>query len=255
MSDTTDVRLTLSRLVAAEWLKTRTLRSSWVCAVAAVVLPIGGALVQGLAYSNPDFAEGMTARDAMTSVFSSSAALAQIPIMVLAVLVLGSEYTGGAIRVTFVAAPRRLTVMAAKALLVAAVAALLAILSLVLGYATAFPFLHHASLTGVPFGTVLGLIGGEVGYCVLVALFAFAVTLAVRNTAAGIGLTLGAVLLLRVVLAVLDIWVAFDLTSLGFAVAAGRVLHDPLSAALPVVLAWLAVPAVLGSLTLVRRDA
>ncbi|MEU4557511.1 ABC transporter permease [Actinoplanes sp. NPDC023936] len=255
MSSTTTVRLSLSRLFSAEWLKLRTLRSSWVCAVAAVVLPIGGALLLGLAHTDPDFVEGVTARDAVSSVLSSSAALSQISIMALAVLVLGSEYTGGAIRVTFVAAPRRLTVMAAKALLVAAVATVLAALSVGLGYATALPFLTHASLTGVPFGTVLGLIGAEIGYCVLVALFAFAVTLAVRNTAAGIGLALGAVLLLRVVLAVLDIWVGFDLTGLAFSVAATRVLRDPLSVALPVVLAWLAVPAVLGSLTLVRRDA
>jgi ABC-2 type transport system permease protein len=51
----------------------------------------------------------------------------------------------------------------------------------------------------VPFGTVLGLPGGEIGYCVLVRMFA------VRGTAAGVGLTPGVVVLLRMVFAVLDI--------------------------------------------------
>jgi ABC-2 type transport system permease protein len=191
----------------------------------------------------------------VAGVLSSSSTVLQIVIVVLAVLVLGSEYSGGAIRVTFVAAPRRLSVMAAKALVVMVVSALLAALSLGLGYAAAFVFLKHASLAGVPSGTMLGLLSVEIGYCVLVALFAFAVTLAVRRTAAGITVALGVVLLLKVVLVVLDAVVGFRVSGLAFPVAATRVLTDPLSWALPVVVAWLAVPAVLGSRMLVRRDA
>ncbi|GAA2846070.1 hypothetical protein Acy02nite_47850 [Actinoplanes cyaneus] len=35
----------------------------------------------------------------------------------------------------------------------------------------------RAAVAGVPFGTVLSLPGGEIGYCVLVGLFAFTGTL------------------------------------------------------------------------------
>ncbi|GIF11389.1 ABC transporter permease [Actinoplanes teichomyceticus] len=245
----------MSTVLAAEWLKVRTLRSFRACAVAAVILAIGGAALAGAAYTDPAFAEGLTALDAATDVISWSSAVLQFPVLVLAVLVLGSEYSGGAIRVTFVAVPRRLRVMIAKALVVAVVAALLATLSLGLGYAVAVPLLHRAALTDVPFGTVLSLLGGGIGYCVLVGLFAYAVTLLVRNTAAGIAVTLGVLLLVRLVLAVLDIWVRSDLTGLAFSAAASQVMTDPFSRALPVVVVWLAVPAVLGALAVVRRDA
>jgi small basic protein len=93
------------------------------------------------------------------------------------------------------------------------------------GYAAAPAPLSRAGRIDVPFGTVRSRLGGEIGYCVLVGLFAFAVTLAVRGTAAGAGLTLGVVLLLRVVFAVLDL------------------------------VAWPAVPAVPGARALIRRDA
>lgn len=254
MSTGTAVRLSPSHLFAAEWLKVRTLRSFRACAVAAVVLAIGGAALAGSAYTDPAFAEGLTARDAAADVLSWSSAVLQIPVLVLAVLVLGAEYTGGAIRVTFVAVPRRLEVMIAKALVVAVTAALLATLSLSLGYAAAAPILNVAGRADVPFGTVLALLAAEIGYCVLVALFAFAVTLLVRNTAAGVSLTLGALLLVRVVLAVLGIWVQFDLAGLAFSAAASRVMTDPFSRALPVVLAWMAVPAMVGAVTVIRRD-
>ncbi len=255
MNALTAVHPSLSRLFSAEWLKLRTMRSSWICAVAAVVAAIGGAVVQGLGYAGPELAEGLTAREAAADVLSSSSAVLQIAIIALAVLALGSEYTGGAIRVTFVAAPRRLRLMAAKALVVAVVSTILSALTLGLGLAAALPLLSRTSLTGVPFGTMLALLGVEIGYCLLVALLAFAVTLAVRSTAGGISLTLGVVLLLRVVVVVLDVGTKADLTSLTFPVAAMRVMTDPLSPALPVVVAWVAIPAVLGSLTLVRRDA
>ncbi|BBH67934.1 hypothetical protein ACTI_46190 [Actinoplanes sp. OR16] len=244
-----------AHLFAAEWLKVRTLRSFRACAVAAVILAIGGAVLAGSAYTDPAFAEGLTARDAAADVFGWPSAVLRIPLLVLAVLVLGSEYAGGAIRVTFVAAPRRIEVLAAKALVVTVAVALLATLSLSLGYAAALPLLRRAGLTDVPLGTVLSLLGGEVGYCVLVGLFAYAVTLLVRNTAAGVALTLGVLLLLGLVLAVLDIWVRFDLTGLAFSAAASQVTTDPFSRALPVVVGWLAVPAVFGTLAVVRRDA
>lgn len=255
MSTGTAARPNLPHLFAAEWLKMRTLRSFRACAVAAVVLAVAGAALAGAAHTDPVFAEGMTAGDAASDVISWSSAVLQIPVLVLAVLVLSSEYTGGAIRVTFVAVPRRLDVMAAKASVVAVTATLLTTVSLGLGYAAALPLLSRAALGGVPFGTLSVVLAGEIGYCVLVALFAFAVTLVVHNTAAGISFTLGVVLLLRMVLAVLDIWVAFDLTGLAFSAAASRVTTDPVSPALPVVLAWMAVPAIAGAVAVVRRDA
>ncbi|GAA1614582.1 ABC transporter permease [Actinoplanes couchii] len=255
MTTDSPVRLTMPRLIAAEWLKLRTLRSFWACVVAAPVLAAGGAAASALSFSDPDLAGDVTARDAVTEVLASSSGVLQIALVVLAVVALSCEYTGGAIRVTLVGVPRRLSLVAAKAVVVTVVATLLAGLSIALGYAAALPLLHQGDVAPLPYGTMQALFGVEVGYCVLVALFAFAVTLTVRNTAAGVGLVLGAVLLLRVVLFMFDPLVRFDLQSLAFSTAATQVWTDPLSRALPVVAAWLLIPAVAGAVNLIRRDA
>ncbi|WP_430785347.1 ABC transporter permease [Actinoplanes sp. G11-F43] len=254
-TSTPEVRLTLPRLIGAEWLKVRTLRSSWFCLAVAPLLAAGGGALSALGFADPELTGGVSARDAVTEVLASASAGLQIAVVVLAVLVLSSEYTGGAIRVTLVAVPRRLGLTAAKAAVVTVAVTVLAGLSLTIAYAVAFPLLDRGGLTPPRYGTMQALLGAEIGYSVLVALFAFAVTLTVRNTAAGVGLTLGAVLLLRVVLFMLDPLVRFDLQSLAFAPAATRVWTDPLSSALPVVAAWLLVPAVVGAVNLVRRDA
>lgn len=188
---------TLSRVVASEWLKLRTLRSFRVGAGAAVVLAAGGAVLRALSHT------GASAAD----VLAASSSGLQIALVVLAVLVPGVEYTGGAIRVTLLAVPRRRLLMTAKTLLVTAGATVLATLSLIIGYVATLPLPHRGEDFGSAYGTMSALLIVEVGSCVLVALFAFAVTLLVRNTAAAAGLTLAGVLLSRMVLFVLDMLV------------------------------------------------
>ncbi len=255
MNTDPSVRLTLPRLVAAEWLKLRTLRSSWVPAIAAPVLAVGGAVPAALALADPASNEGLTAREAVDGVLSSSAGVLQIAVVVLAVFALSSEYTGGALRVTLLTVPRRWSLIAAKAAVVAVAVSVLAGVSLILGYAAALPLLHRGGTAVEPYGTMqLALFGTEIGYCVLVALFASAVTLAFRSATAGIGVTLGVVLLLDLVLLMLDPARILGLQGLAFSTAATGFLTDPLSRSLPVVVAWLVIPAVAGGLRLTRRD-
>ena len=172
------------RLVAAEWLNLRTLRSFWICAATALVLTPATAALSGLL----------------------AAAVLQTVIIVLAAVVPGSEYATGTIRTTFLATPRRITVMAAKALVVTVVAAVLGAACLMLAYVVVAP-------VDVRCGTVADRSAVDIGYCVLVALFAFAVTLAVKHAASAVSLALSAVLLVRLVLMVVSMMVGADLST------------------------------------------
>ena len=163
------------RLVAAEWLKLRTLKAFWICAGTALVL---------------------TPAAAGVSRFLATGVL-QTVIIVLAAVVPGSEYATGTIRTTFLATPRRIAVMTAKSLVVTLVAAVLGFVCLMPAYTVVTP-------VDVRYGTVAGRLAVDIGYCVLVALFAFAVTLAVKHTASAVSLALSAVLLVRSVLMVVS---------------------------------------------------
>ncbi|WP_436535379.1 hypothetical protein [Actinoplanes sp. HUAS TT8] len=165
------------RLVAAEWLKLRTLTSFWICAGTALVLTPAAAALSG----------------------RLAAVVLQAVIIVVAAVVPGSEYATGTIRTTLLATPRRIAVMTAKALVVTTVAVVLGAASLIPAYAV-----------DVRYGTVLGALTVDIGYCVLVALFAFAVTLAVKHTASAVSLALSAVLLVRLVLMVVSMMVGAD---------------------------------------------
>ncbi|MDG4772432.1 hypothetical protein [Solwaraspora sp. WMMD792] len=249
------VRLSLSRLAAAEWTKLRTLRSVAVAALCAVGLGLAGGLLQLLSYGPASEIGSLNATRALTDSMGMARAGLQIGVVVLAVLAVGSEYATGAIRTTLIAAPRRLAVMAAKAAVVAVAAALLAAIVLTIVFMAAVPLLRGVGFSAIPFGPGVAVLGTEVGYCVIVALFAFAVTLAFRSTALGVSLALGVVLLLPIMLALLNAMLQIDLTGLAFPQAVSGVMTDPVSTDLPVVLAWLGVPAVFGGAALVRRDA
>lgn len=162
------------RLVAAEWLKLRTLKSFWICAGTALVFTPAAAALSG----------------------RLATAVLQAVIIVVAALVPGSEYATGTIRTTLLATPRRIAVMTAKALVVTMVAVVFGVVSLV--------------PVDVRYGTDLGALAVDIGYCVLVALFAFAVTLAVKHTASAVSLALSAVLLVRLVLMVVSVMFGSD---------------------------------------------
>ncbi|WP_033337659.1 ABC transporter permease [Catenuloplanes japonicus] len=244
-------RLSLPHLVSSEWLKLRSLRSFWLGAAGVVVLTAAGALLPAifLTADNPP-----SAQEAPQVVFQFGSMGGQIALLVIAVLAMTSEYSRGAIRLTFAAAPARLRVIAAKAVVVTAVSASLAVLSLPVAYVVCVPALRALGLHPAA-RDVLGGFAAHVGYLILVALFAFAVGLAVRSTAAGVGLGLGVVFVLPSVLGLLGDGLRRPIEELGFTHAAHGLFTGPLLADALTVAVWLAVPFVLGGLALVRQDA
>lgn len=118
--------------------------------------------------------------------------LGQAVVAILAVLVMGNEYSSGMIAVTLTAVPRRSRVLAAKAVVVAAVVAVAAAVavagSLIIG-----------RLLLPAHDLVLRAAVGSVLYLVLVGLLSLGTATAVRNPAAAIGVVLALLYALPIV--------------------------------------------------------
>lgn len=124
---TATARLTAGRprdLVAAEWVKLRSLRSTYLMLLAATVITLAiGMLVCGLDTSQA--ASPAPARRAPVDPLADSFvgfAVAQLIFAALGVLAMTGEYSSGLIRTTFAAVPARRAILAAKAAVVSSVA-------------------------------------------------------------------------------------------------------------------------------------
>ena len=256
IDDEQSVRLSMPRLVSSEWLKLRSTRAFWTGVAAALLLAALGGLLLTVFFT-PD--NPPTADEAPYVVFTFSTLGVQVAVLTLAVLALGSEYSTGSIRLTFAAVPSRLRVMAAKATVVTVTSAALALATLPLSWMIVLPRLNSLGLD-TPAGNVLGALGRSVGYLTLLALFAFAVILAVRSTAVAVGLVLGVVFVVPTLLDLIGGGLGVELTKLGFAEAARTVFAGSSSAGTMLagvltVAVWWAVPCLLGGVALVRKDA
>ncbi len=94
-------------VAAMEWIKLRTLRSTWWTLAITLAGASARAVVIGLNSKN---AAGDLTNDALAGMVPGLLLTG-----VLGVLIMTSEYTSGMIRATLAAAPRRLLVLAAKA--------------------------------------------------------------------------------------------------------------------------------------------
>ena len=137
-------RQTFARAVGSEWIKIRSLRSTWITSAIAIVTSvlIGAGLTIGM---------GKIAEYADTARYSliAGTTLGQIVVAVLAALMITGEYSSGQIRSSLAAVPHRGRLLWAKALVISFVAFLLGSLSTLLSWAISAPFLgeHAGSLT------------------------------------------------------------------------------------------------------------
>lgn len=131
---------TLARVVASEWTKLTSLRSSWWAAALTVAVSAALTYLSAQASSvDPGF-------DPMGSL-TSGLLLAQVPPLVLGVLVGTGEHSTGAFRTTFVAVPRRWPVLAAQTVATATFALLAAVLAVV---AAVLALVPSARSRGIP---------------------------------------------------------------------------------------------------------
>lgn len=109
-----DGRPTLPRLLRSEWIKFRSLRSTWYTLAGAVAaLLVIGIVIADNTGRHP---AGLDPGDAVASGPLQGYHPAQLLVGVLGVLFVSGEFATGMIRSTLAAAPRRIPVLVAKAI-------------------------------------------------------------------------------------------------------------------------------------------
>ncbi|MFF1632881.1 ABC transporter permease subunit [Leifsonia sp. NPDC058248] len=260
--------LTFPRVVRSEWIKFRTLRSTfWSYAI---VLVLGIGLTALVAFSFPE-SQVSQMPDAAKASFVSSTALfgvyfGQLIVAVLGVLAISGEYSTGMIRSSFAAVPRRTPVFVAKSIVLFVSSFVVGIVTTVAGYAIAGPVL---SGKGFPVDitqsdTVWAILGAG-AYLGLVSVFALGLGTLLRSAAGGIAAALGVVFLLPIIVNILHSllstvdWIGdvpkYLISDAGQAMAgSGGTTLDPWQNVL-VVLVWTAVSFIAGAIVMKRRDA
>ena len=173
-------RQSFAGAVRAEWIKLRSLTSTWVTSAITIAITVlfGAGLAIGYAGS-PDRA------DQAKTMIAAGSVLGLIVVAVLGALMITSEYASGQIRSSMMAVPRRGRLFTAKAIVGSAFSFVLGLLSVTLAYAASYPFMkgHAGSLTDAHY---LGLFWGTGLSFAIVALMAQGVGYLTRSTAGAI---------------------------------------------------------------------
>ncbi len=187
----------------AEWTKVRTLASTcWLLlAAAALTATVSAAAAAATRCPSGTCAED-PAKISLTGVY-----LGQAVIAVLAVTAASGEYGTGMIRLTLTATPRRLTVLAAKVVIVTGltlVGGAIAVLGSLLAGGLILPGHGISPAHGYPAispgdGAVLRAAFGSVLYLALIALLSLGIATALREAAVAIGAVLGLLYLVPVI--------------------------------------------------------
>ena len=270
-------RLTFGGVLRSERIKLTSLRSIRITLLITVLLGLGLSTALALLFSaemRPSVAEGGlsmfgTGDDALRSyllvVGTFAAPFLALIFGVLGVFAISSEYSSGMILSTLTAVPRRTPVFAAKALVLAAVSGLTALVLVAGGLAVAIACLPSAA---AQLGSAVVLTGalGTVVYLVLIALLAFGVAALLRSTAGGIAVITGLTFVMPIVFQVLSItgweWVLpvsqYLPSQLGMVLTQGAVEAPSgpgYGVALAAMVIWAAAAVVPAAIAFKRRDA
>jgi ABC-2 type transport system permease protein len=182
-------------LLGSEWVKLRTLRSTWWClAVYVDVAAAAGWLAAGTTHTAGSAAEAMSA-------VLTGFGFAQPALLVLGVLAMSAEFGSGMALASFAAVPRRTRVLVAKSVVVAAVCALPTAAAGVLCALAARTLVHvPGGVSWAPVAVVRPL-AVQVVAATLVGLLGLALGTLVRSTAGAVGAGLALVLVLPPALA------------------------------------------------------
>ncbi|MDX6296180.1 MAG: type transport system permease protein [Nocardioidaceae bacterium] len=194
--------VTLPRVIKSEWVKFRTLRSSWVVLMAAMVALVALGLIIG--YNTGKNFSALAPEDAAASGPLQGYYLGQLLMGVLGVLFVSGEYSTGMIRSTFAAVPRRTPVLVAKSVVfgtIAVVTMVAATFGAFFGSQLFLSHYGHGSSLSDP-GVLRAVVGTGV-YLALIGLLGGALGWIVRSTPGGISSLVGVLLVIPVLFQVL----------------------------------------------------
>lgn len=251
--------VTFARVLRSEWIKFRTLPSTWWTLGAAVAAMVVFGAVIGSGTSDRMDADPweLTPAAMMRGYY-----VAQLLIGVLGALLVSSEYASGMIRATLTAVPARSKVLAAKAVLFTAVSSVAMTTAAFGAFLTSQAFIDPAYHLGIGDDGVWQAVLGTGAYLAVVGLLGGALGWVVRSTPGAISALVGLVLVAPLLLQIFSSDLASDLSRLlpsELAVSVSSVSTQPGSLAAGAgalgLLGWL-VAATVAALAMVRsRDA
>ncbi|MCI2238902.1 ABC transporter permease [Paenibacillus sp. TRM 82003] len=264
----TRYRVTFGGLVRSEWIKFWSVRSVVVTMVASVVAIVGlGVLIAwgtATTLADPETGAVMTAQgfDA-TAASLQGAQMATLIVAAVGVIVIAGEFSTGMVRTSFAAAPGRLGVYAAKALVLAVSVAVLSAVAVLLAFLGGQALLDREGV-GASLGDdgVVRALAGNVAMLVGVALAGLGVGALLRNTAGAISTVLAAIFVVPLLLMLVpESWGGDTIREYWFSnavMSATAVAEQPdylgVVPGLAVFAAWVAVLLGLGALSLKSRD-
>lgn len=186
-------RVTQPRVLRAEWTKLRSLPSAgWSLLATAVIIVGFGVLYTLVRAARPPHGASAVASFDPASVSLAGVQLAQLAIGVLGVLLITGEYATGLVTATLAAVPRRVPVLAGKAIVLAAATIALCLPATFAAFGVGQQILsrHHLGTTlGQP-GTVRAVLGGAL-YLTAIGLLGLGLGALLRRTAGAISALFG----------------------------------------------------------------
>ena len=256
-------------VLAAEWTKIRSVRSTVWSLLAFVVVAIGFSTLVATVISadwnkpgnHPNHLTLVT--DPTGLIYGAGFGLGRLALCVLGVIVISGEYSTGAIRASLLAVPRRLPMLAAKAIV-------FALLELVIGVITVFAVFFistsilrsHVTITLSQPGVLRATLGGIL-YLIVLGLFALAIGGLIRHTAGAIAAVIALVLVIPPLISLIPGTIANHIHGYLPTIAGqliGQTAQQPADVLSPwqgfgVFCAWTAVLLAACGWLLVRRDA
>lgn len=195
-------KLTARGVVAGEWTKFWSLRSSWITTAVSVVLLVAIGLIAAASFSSdaggsgggPGGGPAAGVSDA-TGLALAGTTFASLAVGVLGVLLSAGEYTTGMIRATLTAVPSRLPVLWSKSLLAGGIAFVVMTLGSIVSFLVGAPFIDDATRLGLGDDGVLRVLLLSGVYLGLVAVLGVALGSLVRSSAGGIAILAGLLLI------------------------------------------------------------
>jgi ABC-2 type transport system permease protein len=260
------MRVTLPRVVRAEWTKLRALRSTWIVLTGTAALVVGLAGATGWAQHRAIRTGGRPP----TTAGAVGGALLGIDLLslvigVFGVLLITGEYGSGLIRATLAAVPRRLPVLWAKAVVLVAATVPVMVAACLAAVLVNHAFLgRHGATLGQP--GVLRAVFGAAAAAVGVGLLGLGVGAMLRHTAGAITTLVAAILVIPALMPAILPDSARETVLPYVPTAAGQAMytigpgHNPFKVLPPagaaaVLAAWIVVVLAGGVAVLRRRDA
>jgi len=194
-------RTTLPRVVRSEWIKLRSLRSTWIMLGGLVVSIVAFGLISAAVATGSVSTQGggpAFAGASPVDTVLTGANFGIIIVAVMGVLVGAREYSSGLIRTSIAVVPRRWPVLLGKVITFLALLVPAVLVSVLVSFFAGTAILTSAGVASTTWSAagVAGAVLGTMGYLVGIGVIGLCLGILLRSVGAGLGVLIGGILFL-----------------------------------------------------------